>query len=132
MTTLHIDTLILFTIILKIDSLHVFPSKLLELKQHWGEKHGGRQFSKFWREQSMYLYIMWLWRMTPQPCAIYVHVNLMHWFCQNITNCLFSNENIRIPFFISWQHFFYKSMALLSLNLYFFLSQIYQRNCIKK
>ena len=59
--TLHIDTLILSAIILKIVPFHDFPP----LACHWllgrlnllcWKKRGRRQFSNLWREESMYLH----------------------------------------------------------------------------
>ena len=58
-STSHIDTLI---------SFHDFSMRaawaghwlLGQLKQLWGENHGRKQFSKLWREGSMYLYVMWI------------------------------------------------------------------------
>ena len=60
--TLHIlNTLILPAIILKIVAFHDFLLKAFWASQpaNGWSNHGMRQFSKLWREGSIYLYAMW-------------------------------------------------------------------------
>ena len=61
-STLHIiDTLILPTMILKIVSFHDVPiiRAACPAQSAFRENYGRRNFSKLWREGSMYPYVMW-------------------------------------------------------------------------
>ena len=62
-STLHIiDTLILPTMILKIVSFHDVPiiRAACPAQSAFRENYGRRNFSKLWREGSMYPYVIWI------------------------------------------------------------------------